>query len=497
MILFRRFLIASLVIWLSLFELTAIAYAGSDRGMLKPVTQLAVKASSGDSNSDSEQTTLYQQSRPANLVLDPPGPFVLGDHPTLLVHLITEFGKPIPNQPIIIYVDGKRKESGPTDSDGLAAITLKFKFSAGKYHIKAVYAGVPALGLPASSAEADMIIQPFNAMIRIIPPTAGIKVKFNDQIHTSDEKGFVNFQIGQTGSYSLEILPVDAGLLPAHTKMKFSRWNDNIFTPRRQVFFPRRHPLEAGFVLEYLVDEIFLDSTGALVNASRVSSMTLKGLGSSYTFDRAGPIWLPANRLSRRIGEQLESQNIVYYFNDIQIDGANVITKSQQRFRIRPAAVWRINVLVYSIQFSARDAMFHFPIGSGIALTYPDGHIEKFLFDLPGSEIKIFSLPRGSYSATVITRGGSAPPTPIHLSRDQNVELLVLSFPDMGVMFGLPLIFALTLFFIGRPRLFQVVRRPSEWKELIRQKTSRDSLPSQVFKAVLGLLFSTPPSQDR
>jgi hypothetical protein len=141
--------------------------------------------------------------------------------------------------------------------------------------------------------------------------------------------------------------------------------------------------------------------------------------------------------------------------------------------------------------------MFHFPIGSGIALTYPDGHIEKFLFDLPGSEIKIFSLPRGSYSATVITRGGSAPPTPIHISRDQSVELLVLSFPDMGVMFGLPLIFALTLFFIGRPRLFQVVRRPSEWKELIRQKASRDSLPSQVFKAVLGLLFSTPASRDR
>jgi hypothetical protein len=141
----------------------------------------------------------------------------------------------------------------------------------------------------------------------------------------------------------------------------------------------------------------------------------------------------------------------VYYFKDIQIDGANVINKSQQSFHLRPNDVWSINVLLYSIRFSSRDAMFRFAIGSGIELTYPDGHIDTFFFDSSKSEIEIPSLARGSYSATVISNGGSAPSTPIHLSRDQDVELLVLSFLDMAIIFGAPLLLALTLFFIGRP----------------------------------------------
>jgi len=515
MLLRQRLLIVCLVVLLNQFSLTSLVQAGSGRDMLNPHTRIVADVRTArmqqapilsylqideiaisNGGSQSWQRTLPQQSASVKLILDPPGPFMVGDYPTLMAHLTTQSGMPISNRRIVIFVNGQRKVSGQTDSNGLAAITLKFRFSAGKYHIKALYEGSPALSLPALSVEADMLIQPFKAAIRIIPPIAGIKLKLNQRIYTSDEKGFVNIPIRQSGSYSLEILPVDEGLLSPDIKIKFSRWNDNIFTPSRQVFFPRRHPLEAGFVLEYLVDQVFYDSTGVLVDAARISSMTLKGLGSTYTFDQAGPVWLPANRLSRRIGQQLESQTIVYYFKEILIDGATVINKGQQRFFIQPAALWRINVLVYSIQFSARDAMFHFPIGSGIELTYPDGHTKKCFFDSPDSKIKITSLSRGSYSATVIASSGSAPPTPIHISRDQGVELLVLSVLDMTVMFGVPLIFALTLFFVGRPRIFHVVRHPLVWGELIRQKVREESLPARLFKAVRGLLFAPPSTED-
>jgi hypothetical protein len=449
----RRLFIAFLVAFLSLFELTTPARASTSQGKI-------------------------QQVKAANLTLEPLKPFALGDHPTIIAHLATEFGKPIPNQPIIIFVDGKRKGSGLTDSAGMASIILKYKFPAGEYHIKAFYAGVAILGLPAASVETDMIVQAAQATIRTIPPMAGINFKFDGQVYTSDENGFVNFQVNKSGSYSLEVLPVDNELLPPNVTIKFSRWNDNIFTSGRQVYFPRVRALQAGFVFGYLVNEVFFDTTGSPVDPARVSSMTIKGLGSTYTFNQAGPIWLPANRLTRRIGEQLESQNIVYHIKDIQIDGANVINKSQQSFHIKPDDVWSINVLLYSINFSSRDAMFHFPIGSGIALTYPDGHINKFLFNSSGSEIEIPSLARGSYSATVISRGGSAPPTPIHLSRDQDVELLVLSFLDMAVIFGVPLTLALVLFFIGRPRLFRALRHPSRFRELVYQTTPPEDMLS-------------------
>jgi hypothetical protein len=440
----RRLFIVFFVIFLSLFKLTMAAQASMPQVKL-------------------------QEGKDAILTLEPLKPFTVGDHPTIILHLIDELAQPIPNQIIIIFVDGKRKASGLTDSTGAVSIPLKYKFPAGEYHIKAVYAGFHSLGLLATSVETDMIIQAATGMIRTVPPMAGINFKFNGQIYTSDENGYVNFKVNESGSYSLEVLPVDNELLPPNVTIKFSRWNDNIFTSGRQVYFPRTRALQAGFVFNYLVNEAFFDTTGAPVDPARVSSMTIKGLGSTYTFDKAGPIWLPANRLTRRIGEQLESQDIVYHIQDIQIDGANVINKSQQSFRLIPDDVWSINVLLYSIRFSSRDAIFHFPIGSGIELTYPDGHKNKFLFDSSASELEIPSLARGSYSATVISRGGSAPPTPIHLSRDQDVELLVLSFLDMGIIIGVPFTLALVLLFIGRPRLFRALRHPSRFRELAYQ----------------------------
>jgi len=494
MIILRRLSILFLAALLSLSALTTPAHASKDRGMLQPASRsvdqdsivglLGASVSSHtegqhliykDKSFQSTPAVLLQQSKAANLTLEPLKPFALGDHPTIVAHLTTEFGKPIPNQAIIIFIAGKRKASGLTDSAGLASITLKYKFAAGTYPIKVLYVGVPVLGLPEASVEAEMIIQPAQAVIRTIPPTAGIKFKFGDQIYTSDKNGVVNFQINESGSYSLEALPIDNELLPPNITMEFSRWNDNIFTAGRQVYFPRARPLEAGFVLKYLVNEVFFDTTNAPVDPARISSMTIKGLGSTYTFDQAGPIWLPANRLIRRIGEKLESQAIVYYFKDIQIDGANVINKSQQRFHIQPNAVWSINVLLYSVHFSAHDAMFHFPIGSGIELTYPDGHKDIFLFDSADADIKISSLARGSYSATVISHGGSAPPTPIHLSRDQDAELLVLSFLDMAIIFGLPLTLALTLLFFGRPKLFRALRHPFKYRELVYQNRGEDA----------------------
>ncbi|NTU55709.1 MAG: hypothetical protein HGA79_05620 [Anaerolineales bacterium] len=463
----QRLSIALLVILLSLFGCTGFASA------------LSAGEVQNSSGFFSEKPSLHNDKAPqlnlTNLTMDPLRPFALGDHPTISVHLTTEFGNPIPNQPIIIFVDGKRKASGQTDSSGMASIILKYKFIAGKYQIKALYVGVPVLGLPAASVETEMIIQPAKAVIRTIPPMAGIEFKFNDQIYTSDEDGFVNFQVNMSGSFPLEVLPFDDDLLPPNVTMEFSRWNDNIFTPDRQIYFPRTRPIEAGFVFKYSVDQVFFDSTGALVDPARISAMTIRGIGRTYTFEQAGPIWLPANRLTRRIGERLESQEILYYFREIRIDGANVINQSEQRFRIQPDAVWPINVLLYSAHFSARDAMFNFPIGRGIALTYPDGHTEEFLFDSPNAELEIPSLARGSYSVTIIGGWGSALATPMHLSQDQSIELPMISYLDMAVLTGVPLLFALLLLFIGRPRILLAIRHPSRFRELLHNNTQRSA----------------------
>jgi len=412
--------------------------------------------------------------KPANLIIEPLMPFVLGDHPVINVQLTARFGAPIPNQPIIIMMENVRKAAGRTDSRGYASIPLRYKFAAGTYHIKAIYPGIPSIGVNYAIAEADVIIEPAKLAIYTVPPMPGVGFKLNQKIYTSDENGVVNLTVKTSGMYSLEVLPIDKDNLPSNTQLKFARWNDNVFTADRRIYLPRTRRLEAGFIVNYQMNQKFYDTTNKSVDPARVSSMVIRGIGNTYTFDRAGPVWLPSNRLTRRVGERLESQEILYYFRDVTIDGANVINRSEQRFHIRPDDTWPIQVLLYSVRVTARDAMFHFPIGRGIELTYPDGHKEKFIFNSANKQIVIPSLARGSYSAKIIGIGGSAPPTPIYLSRDQDAELLMLSYLDIALIIGIPLAIALAFFFIGRPYWLRVVRHPSKYKELVYQNTSRD-----------------------
>jgi len=418
--------------------------------------------------------SVLQGRKPANLIIEPLRPFVLGDHPVINVQLTAEFGAPIPNQPIIIMVEGVRKAEGRTDSRGVASIPLRYKFPAGTYHVKAIYPGIISIGVNRATAEADIVIIPAKVAIYTVPPVPGVKFKLNHKIYTTDENGVVDLTVNTSGVYSLEVLPIDEDKVPSNTQLEFARWNDNVFTASRKVYFPRARRLEAGFIVNYQMDQIFYDTTGERVDPARVSSMVIRGIGNTYTLDSAGPVWLPSNRLTRRVGERLESQEILYYFRNVTIDGANVINRSEQRFHIRPNDTWPIQVLLYSVRFTARDAMFHFPIGKGIELTYPDGRMEKFFFDSANGQLIIPALARGSYSAKITGAGGSAPPTPVHLSRDQDVELLMLSYLDIALIIGIPLSIALAFFFIGRPYWLRVVRHPSKYKELVYQNNSRD-----------------------
>ncbi len=445
---FKRLLIPLVVTVLALFGSTALVHAGS----------LAVPALDV-----------------SNLTVDPVQPFVTGEHPTLTVHLTSQYGAPIIKQPILVLMDGKLKARGQTDSQGIATITLQYKFAAGTYNLAVVYPGIVSIGLPAAVARVSITADPAKLAIYTVPPTPNVVIKLNAQTYTTDKNGAATIQVNTSGTYALTVLPIDQKSLPSNVRMDFARWNDYVFTPTRQIYFPRINRLEIGFTIKYQVNQVFHDTEGKLVDPARISSMTIKGAGSTYTFNKAGPMWLPANRLLRRINEHLESDEIVYYFKDVTIDGANVVNDGEQRFGIRPDDVWPVKVLLYNVNFSAQDAIFHSPIGKGVQLTYPDGQTRQFLFNSSGAEVTVPSLARGSYTAKIFGARGSAPSTPLHLSRDQDVQLLMLSRLDMGLMGGIPLLIAIVFFFIGRPIWLRVLRHPSRYRDLVYQNTQRDA----------------------
>ena len=238
--------------------------------------------------------------------------------------------------------------------------------------------------------------------------------------------------------------------------MHFGRWEDEIFEPNREVEIPLKKPLRVGFEVSYQVSQTFVDLDHKPVDSSRITSITYKGSnGGTFTFEDTGPHWLPAGRIIRLNGGLQESK-ILYSVMSIVIDGTNVVSQAQQRYYVHENDLWEIQVLLYAARFTARDALLGFPIGTGIDMEYPDGEFQSYSFD-PSKGYALSGLARGIYKVTVTGALGYAPPTPIALSRDQDVELMVFSYLDMGVIAGIGLFLSVGLLAIGRPYIFKQI----------------------------------------
>ena len=405
------------------------------------------------------------------LTIQPLEPLVVGQHPTISVRLTTASGKPISGRAVEIFLDSVHERTAKTDATGTASFLIRRDLPAGTYTINATWGGSRSLNLGPSKASTQMVINPAEIEIHTVPPLLGVRFSLAGRIFTSGSSGIARIQVERPGPFALKVLPLNTS--HSNIQAKFDRWGDGVFTPSRQVKVPLDKPLEVGFEVSYRVSQTFVDPAGQPVDPERVTSLTIQGAGVTYVFQDGQPHWLLSGRVSRG-ADGLEETKILYSVVSVDVDGANVVSEAQQRFYARPNDVWPIKLLLYSVHFVARDALFHSPIGSGIRLDYPDGHSQEFLFD-SRNELIIRSLARGLYHATVTGAKGMAPPTPLALSRDQDVELLVLSNLDLSVMFGFAAAMALGLLFFGRPHLLTVLIKPFAFLRKHRVKRLREA----------------------
>jgi hypothetical protein len=330
--------------------------------------------------------------------------------------------------------------------------------SVGTYTIKVEYRG--SSYLTPSSAARQFIIRPAPFEISTVPPLPGARFSLDGRLLITDEGGIARTEVSQVKSYHLKYLPSEEQ--SEDVRFQFSRWGDEVFAPSREVNIPQKASLEAGFNLSYRVTLHFHDLEGERVPPSRVSSVTLKSSHSgSFVLEENSPQWFQANRVVRR-RSGLEVTPLMYSIERVEVDGVNVVNRAQQRFFADPNDTWPIELLLHSAHFTAQDALFGFPIGSGIHLLHPDGRREDISFG-PQDDVTIHSLARGLYSVRVAGALGYAPDTPVALSRDQDVSLLVLSYLDMAVAALLGATAVLGLLFLGRPHLLAKLRLRLSW----------------------------------
>jgi hypothetical protein len=285
--------------------------------------------------------------------------------------------------------------------------------------------------------------------VRTVPAFPNVRFTLAGQSFFSDARGIARIQANGCGTYRLGV--VAPGRPSRGARTRFSRWGDNVFTAQRKVKLTGKKTLEVGFEVDYLVDESFEDLGGRPLDTRRVSRVVQSNsLGSRESFAPGGPRWLAGSRTIRRF-DGLQPTEILYSVRRVIIDGSNVVREAQQRFYPVRTRQIRIRLLLYSARISARDRLFGFPIGSGLLIRYPDGH-QEFQRFASSAALPLESLPRGTYDVTVKAPGLSST-VPIALTKNQVVVLKVVSYIDVGFVFGLASLVAIALLLARRPRL--------------------------------------------
>ncbi len=345
-------------------------------------------------------------------------------------------------------------------------------------------AALAAVALPAQASagtvpgttQAQGASSTYPLRITTVPRLAGVRFELGGRIFSTGRNGIAQILAGP-GSYRLRVL--DQAIDGRKVRSRFSRWGDNTFTPARTVEIHGPTVLEVGFEQSVRVSFAFVDLQGRPVPEQRVTRVTLSStIGSRESFTPRSARWLLAGRVTRRF-TGLDQTKIQYSVERAVVEGADVVNRAQQRFVPSEKTHIRLRLLLFSARLTAHDLLFGFRVGSRLELVYPDGH--RTSYTLKGRPIDLRALPRGTYGIALHALGYS-PAVPLALSKNQVLDLRVVSYLDVVVLLLVGLILTMVLIVARRPHLrLRLV-------ELVRPNRRRDA--ALALAAIAGLVVA-------
>jgi hypothetical protein len=402
------------------------------------------------------------------LTLAVPEDIDLGGSFVLIGTLQDKNGAGIPDKSITFSIDGVFLSQTTTIEGGAYRLQVNKDLPAGQSNVTASFNG--SRTMTPSSATVVLNIRPAQVKIETVPPTSGITFQMDGRQFISDSTGMAVIPMYKTGMYVLEIL-MDR-YTSSISRVSFDQWSEESYVPFRNVRVPSNDVIQAGLNVFNRVSFKFVDPDGYPVDPQRINEMTIKSVqGDVFTLGNSQSIWMPASRTSRR-ESGLEESKLLYSVISVTIDGSNVVNQAQQRFMANPDDTWSISLLLYSLHVVARDGLFGAPTGKSVEVQYPDGQIKNYNLDQSGTVV-VHSLARGIYHIQLKGTNGLNSTIPVALSRNQDVDVKVITYLDMGVVGGLGLLFALGLIIYGRPWLFNQslkkklpVTQEAEWNSI-------------------------------
>jgi hypothetical protein len=305
--------------------------------------------------------------------------------------------------------------------------------------VAAVFATAPAAhGGPAAGQGAP----PEPSVVRTVPPVAGVTFTVGGSSFTTDGAGRVVLPLRPDVPLFEQVRVGEARVGPT-VKASFGRWYGRV----------RSNNVTATMGYHYRIHLSLSGPPGAALGPESISHVRLKSsTGQAITIrsdEIDDPLWVAGTRVVA-LGGGLESKDIEYSVASVRVRGAEAVNRGEQRFVPRTTRVFRIATLWYRVRFTSRDLLFNSPIGSALVLTYPDGSVDRITFD-QGAEVTLPAIPRGRYTVKVDAPGTSFT-RPFSLSKDQTVDLEVLSYVDTALILGVLAAVAAGLLVLGRGR---------------------------------------------
>ncbi len=366
----------------------------------------------------------------------------------------TSTGGMIAGKSIKFSTNGNLLGQTHTDANGAFQIEIKKDLSAGFYLVTASFDGAHLL----APASATFSVEVLPAIVRVetVPAIPGITFKMDGRQFISGPDGSATININQAGTYRLDVL-LDQYHNPSQ-QVEFGRWSEESYQPFRTVTVPANTPIQVGLNVYHRVSFKFIDLDSLSVDPSRIISISIRSAqGDVFSLKPGDTPWLPSSRTARRQAG-LEETKLLYSVNSITIDGSNVVNSAQQRFYAQTDDTWTISLLLFSLRINTKDGLFAAPVGTSVNVGFPDGQVKNYLLDKTG-KLQIHALARGIYHISLIGVKGLGTSTPVALSRNQVVNLNIVTPLDLAVVGSVCSGLGLGLIIYGRPWLLGFLLR--------------------------------------
>ncbi|MGZ6787904.1 MAG: hypothetical protein ACXVEL_16285 [Nocardioidaceae bacterium] len=281
-------------------------------------------------------------------------------------------------------------------------------------------------------------------LVRTVPATAGARVAAEGQVAYTDKHGIARLAVRNFAELDSRFHVLDTRV-SKDRKVAVDRIVGAPSQRRRS-----GQPLVVGLRTERLVHWAFVDRGGREVPTDQISLLELRS-NTGEVLRLTGrqlsrPLWVSSGR-TQQTSRGLMDKSLYWSVSRVVVDGADVVNRGQQVFTPDRQRHWQIQLLFYRVQFGGRDLLFGSASGTGVAVTRPDGVEVRYPFKNGGATVP--SMARGTYQIRVYGSGLSFA-RPVSISKDQKLDVEVISRADLYLVATIVLMFALSLVLVGR-----------------------------------------------